>query len=205
MPEFVGFPKIPRYSRDCIISEKIDGTNGCIYIGIDEGSTPEFLVGSRTRWITPEKDNHGFAKWAYENKEELLKLGSGLHFGEFWGQGIQRSYGLKEKRFSLLNVIRWTEQYFNEFKIKAWETSKSKEPKPVFVAPPACCHVVPVIIQGFFCSELVMEALCRLQVQGSFAAPGFMNPEGIVIFHSAANFMFKKTLLHDEKPKGSTE
>lgn len=31
-PVFQGFKKIPRLSRDIIITEKIDGTNGLIYI-----------------------------------------------------------------------------------------------------------------------------------------------------------------------------
>lgn len=49
MSDFVGFQKIARFSRDVIVTEKIDGTNACIWIG-EDGS---FLTGSRTRWITP--------------------------------------------------------------------------------------------------------------------------------------------------------
>lgn len=56
--EFVPFQKIGRLSRGCTITEKIDGTNASIYIGEDG----EFLTGSRTRWITPEDDNYGFAR-----------------------------------------------------------------------------------------------------------------------------------------------
>lgn len=37
---------------------------------------------------------------------------------------------------------------------------------------------------------------------GSVAAPGFMKPEGIVIFHVQGNFGLKKTLEKDEVPKG---
>jgi hypothetical protein len=97
MAEFREFPKMARLSREIIITEKIDGTNAQIFIGEDG----EFLCGSRTRWITPENDNYGFAKWAYERKDDLIRdLGPGRHFGEWWGQGIQRGYGLKEKRFS---------------------------------------------------------------------------------------------------------
>ena len=33
--EFVEFPKIPRVSRECIITEKIDGTNASVWIGED--------------------------------------------------------------------------------------------------------------------------------------------------------------------------
>jgi hypothetical protein len=43
--------------------------------------------------------------------------------------------------------------------------------------------------------------LSLLEDTGSFAAQGFMNPEGIVIYHTAANMMFKKTIKNDEKGK----
>ena len=104
MTEFQEFQKIARLSRNCSITEKIDGTNACIYIGEDG----EFLTGSRTRWITPEDDNYGFAKWALAHKDELMALGPGRHFGEWWGSGCQRGYGLTngEKRFSLFNTSR---------------------------------------------------------------------------------------------------
>lgn len=174
MSEFIEFPKMPRLSREVIVTEKIDGTNGCIYIGEDG----EFLVGSRTQWITPERDNHGFAAWAYAHKDELLQLGPGRHFGEWWGQGIQRKYGLSEKRFSLFNTFRWGE------------------------TRPACCHVVPVLWRGVFTDLPVNDILKSLQVAGSVAAPGFMKPEGIVIFHVAGNLGFKKTIEKDEVPKG---
>ena len=179
MSDFVAFPKIPRLSRRCVITEKIDGTNACIFIGEDG----EFLVGSRTRWITPENDNHGFARWAHEHKDELLKLGPGRHFGEWWGQGIQRGYGLKEKRFSLFNTSRWMDD----------------------AVRPACCHVVPVLYEGVFDSTEIYSALVGLRLAGSAAAPGFMRPEGIVIYHTAGNLYFKKTLEKDEEPKGKAE
>jgi hypothetical protein len=38
---------------------------------------------------------------------------------------------------------------------------------------------------------------------GSKAAPGFMKPEGIVVFHVAGNVGFKKTIEKDEEPKGA--
>jgi hypothetical protein len=44
-------------------------------------------------------------------------------------------------------------------------------------------------------------ALGCLRKFGSYAAPGFMNPEGIVCFHTAANIGFKKTIQKDELPK----
>ena len=173
--EFEKFDKIARLSRNCVITEKIDGTNAQIFIG----ENGEFLTGSRNRWITPENDNAGFARWALEHKEELLQLGPGRHFGEWWGFGIQRRYGLDHKRFSLFNTGRWTEEN-----------------------TPDCCHVVPVLYEGIFNSNVVANALFNLQEVGSFAARGFTNPEGIVIWHEAARVLFKKTIKNDEKPKG---
>ena len=177
MTEFQAFQKIPRLSREVIVTEKIDGTNGCIYIGEDG----EFLVGSRNRWITPEDDNFGFAAWAYANKDELLALGPGRHYGEWWGSGIQRGYGMKngERCFSLFNVSRWNED----------------------TPPPACCRVVPVLWAGTFSDAAAHACLDALVDFGSHAVPGYMNPEGIVIYHTAAKCYFKKTIKDDSEPK----
>lgn len=189
MAEFEDFPKMARLSRECVITEKLDGTNAQVFIEELEGSPTSdpdcifqtdglaMFVGSRTRWITPENDNYGFAHWAMEHKEELLTLGPGRHFGEWWGQGIQRKYPIGEKRFSLFNVSRWTTEC------------------------PACCHIVPILYRGEFSTDAVEVALDFLQTNGSVAAPGFMNPEGIVIFHIAGMVGFKKTIENDEIPK----
>ena len=173
--EFKEFPKIARLSRDIVITEKIDGTNASIYIG-EDGT---FLTGSRTRWITPEDDNHGFSRWAHANKEELMKLGKGHHFGEWWGNGIQRNYGMTEKVWSLFNTHKWSDDAIR----------------------PACCQVVPVLYYGPFDTEKIDCILGFLEDQGSFAAPGFLKPEGIVIYHTQGNMMFKKTIEKDETPK----
>lgn len=173
--EFLEFPKIARLSRDCFITEKIDGTNATIYISEDG----EFLTGSKTKWITPKDDNYGFSKWAHEHKDELIKLGPGWHRGEWWGSGIQRGYGLKEKRFSLFNVSRWLDDEIR----------------------PSCCGVVPLLYQGLFETMAVYNCLEDLKQYGSKAIPGFMRPEGVVVFHVAGNMFFKKTIEKDEEPK----
>jgi hypothetical protein len=174
-PEFQGFPKIERLSRDIIITEKIDGTNAQIYID-DWG---EIFAGSRNRWVTPQDDNYGFARWVEGNKTELLKLGEGRHFGEWWGQGIQRGYGLKEKRFSLFNVARWIPE--------------EVVPEGVFT--------VPMLYTGEFDTSAINRALMVLRSEGSMAAEGFMDPEGIVVYHTAGNVGFKKTIENDDQPK----
>jgi hypothetical protein len=179
---FEEFPKIGRLSRSMVITEKIDGTNGQIII-TEEG---EFGVASRSRLITPEQDNYGFAKWAYENKDELMKLGPGRHFGEWWGSGCQRGYGLErgEKRFSLFNTPRWT--------------------RPEVVLP-SCVSLVPVLYIGDFSMTKIDEVMAELKSGGSKASPGFMNPEGVVIFHAATRTLFKKTFEKDDASKGKDE
>jgi hypothetical protein len=172
---FIEFPKISRFAREVIVTEKIDGTNAQVFID-DLGEN--IYAGSRSRWITPDDDNFGFARWVHEHRNALLKLGPGSHFGEWWGAGIQRRYGLDEKRFSLFNVSRWAEER------------------------PACCDVVPTIWRGPFEDLRIGEVIEALAKDGSVAAPGFMKPEGVVIFHVPSGTLFKKTIEKDEQPKG---
>jgi hypothetical protein len=173
MLTFEEFPKIARLNRDCMISEKIDGTNAQVIIGEDG----EMVAASRSRLIYPEDDNFGFARWAREHAEELRTLGAGRHFGEWWGSGIQRRYGQETKRFSLFNAARWGSER------------------------PACCDVVPVLYRGRFSTEAVSDCIARLRESGSVAAPGFMKPEGVIVWHEAARVGFKVTLERDEEPK----
>lgn len=190
---FMEFPKITRLSRDCIITEKIDGTNAQVCI-TENG---QMLVGSRTRWITPEQDNYGFARWVTEHRDELMALGVGRHFGEWWGQGIQRKYGMAEKRWSLFNVSRWC---------LAGETPQriqTADPRIVKMQDvlPVCCSLVPVLYRGIFTTDACEAAIEDLRTNGSKAAPGFGKPEGIICYHVAGNFGFKKTLEKDDVPK----
>lgn len=177
--DFVPFPKIPRLKRGCIITEKLDGTNAQIVID-EDGNV---RAGSRNRWITPENDNFGFASWVAQNKDSLLELGVGQHFGEWWGFGIQRGYGLHERRFSLFNTGRWSDP----------------------AVRPACCGVVPVLADGDFTSTIVDETLEALKAGGSVAAPGFMKPEGVIVFMTASRHLYKVLAENDNEPKGLAE
>lgn len=190
-PSFEPWPKMARLSRECIITEKIDGTNAQVFIN-DAG---QIFAGSRTRWITPTNDNYGFAGWVERNKEELLKLGPGRHFGEWWGAGIQRRYDLPEKRFSLFNTLRWMPNGNSS------GLNKILSAEQVIAGEsfgPNCCYVVPVLYRGPFETDTIRGTLRALQTSGSVAAPGFMKPEGIVIYHVAAGICFKKTIEDDE-------
>ena len=197
MTEFKEFAKIARYSRDAIVTEKIDGTNAQIFIGEDG----EFLVGSRTRWLTPETgDNYGFLMWCMCHKDELLTLGPGRHFGEWWGSGIQRGYGFGltgEKRLSLFNETRWCLHGQTPQQIPM------ADPRIVKMqdALPPCVGLVPVLWRGKFDAIPMDSILLDLRLNGSKAAPGFAQPEGVVVFHLAGNVGFKKTLVKDDEPK----
>jgi hypothetical protein len=208
MSEFVEFPKIARLSRECVITEKIDGTNAQVLVverAAVDLNCPGVIVGdyilragSRNRWLTEDADNFGFAKWVSANAEALALLGPGRHFGEWWGAGIQRRYGLSEKRFSLFNVARWhavdTQPYVSA-------SADPRTPPKASTEAPACCHVVPVLHRGPFDTKWIGDVLDDMRRNGSVAAPGFMNPEGVVIFHTASGQMFKKTLEKDAEPK----
>lgn len=195
--QFEEFQKIARLKRECLITEKIDGTNAQIQIvplaldGVDlignwralvvaENETHVMFAGSRSRYITTTDDNFGFAKWVAAHAAELWTLGDGRHYGEWWGLGIQRGYGQKEKRFSLFNAWRWNDENPNR---------------------PACCSVVPNLYTGQFSTDVTANALETLRECGSKAAPGFMKPEGICIYLSAARTYFKQTLEKDDEPK----
>ena len=173
---FEGFPKIARWSREIIITEKLDGTNAQVIIEGDK-----IGAGSRNRLITPEDDNYGFARWVQENRETLIRdLGDGRHFGEWFGLGIQRGYGMKVKQFALFNTTRW------------WDHS--------FETPNLT--VVPELYRGPIEDGVIDREMNVLKEYGSWASDGFMRPEGIIIYHTAARTMFKKTFEKDSEGKG---
>ncbi|GEB46964.1 hypothetical protein MTE01_29090 [Microbacterium testaceum] len=205
---FEPWPKTPRLNRDVVFTEKIDGTNAAVVIlpteAVDriilEDGTVSFFDGdrhniinvvdehvvfaqSRNRFITPDRDNAGFARFVLENAAALVAtLGPGRHFGEWWGSGIQRGYGLTggEKRFSLFNAARWGLEDLS--------------------AVPGL-GAVPIL--PFSRLEHAAEALDFLRQNGSLAAPGFDNPEGLIAWHTAARTSFKALLEGDDFPKGN--
>lgn len=203
--EFMPWPKMARLSRECLVTEKLDGTNACVNIVLasevsifgdpdavvcGDRSDPfavTIFAGSRTRWIKPGNDNYGFAAWVLANHKELARLGPGRHFGEWWGHGIQRRYNIPEKRFSLFNTGRFV----------PLENGPGVNDTTMNGNIIKCCSVVPVLYRGAFNTYEVAVALEGLRQNGSVAAPGFMQPEGIIIYHVAGKVSFKKTLDGD--------
>lgn len=236
MPDFQPWPKIPRLASPFIITEKIDGTNSAVVIEphdfhngesldggfaqvrsafdpygkpVDEGDEWVYNVGaqSRNRLISPEQDNFGFAAWVRDNAQALVDtLGVGRHFGEWWGSGIQRGYGLSkgEKRFSLFNVSRYNP--FNN--LEGLFDAQYEGGGDLFPILPGL-DLVPVLTWGESDSDISWVAdqlgatLRFLREKGSLAAQGFMRPEGVVLFHSRSGQTFKHYL--DPSEKGVSE
>jgi hypothetical protein len=59
LPSFEEFQKIPRLRRDCVITEKIDGTNAQIYIS-DDSST---VLSLFKKTIEKDEEPKGARKW----------------------------------------------------------------------------------------------------------------------------------------------
>lgn len=181
MAEFHPYPKTPRLFRDVIVTEKIDGTNAAVVV-TEDGAV---YAQSRKRVVTPEADNFGFGRYVAEHADALAEaLGTGVHYGEWWGSGIQRGYGLTggEKRLSLFNVHRHA------------DVAESGVPG---------LDVVPTLYVGEFSTWAVLGVLYHLSDEGSRAAPGFDRPEGVCVFHTASRQVFKALLENDGQPKGA--
>lgn len=175
LPEFVPYGKTARLFRDIIITEKIDGVNGLIKI-----ENGEIYAGSRKQWLTARDHNWGFHTWVMQNKESLIRdLGEGEHHGEWYGQKIGRRYDLDHKRFALFNTVKWGKVTF--------ETEN--------------LGISAVLYQGIFDQNKINLAIDKLRSGGSVVAPGFMKPEGICVFHTHSNTVFKVTLENDRLHK----
>lgn len=162
-------------AMQCVITEKIDGTNAQIVIQTnDQGNLEITKVGSRRRYITPEDDNFGFAGWVDRHKEELIVLGEGIHFGEWYGAGIQRGYNLDNKKLA----------FFNPFLKELPELEQ-------------CCKV-PILYAGPFSMEVVDTYMEGLKEHGSQIEPGYMKPEGIMIYFPEFKSYVKHTFEHTE-------
>lgn len=171
-PEFRPWPKTPRLFKNMTITEKLDGTNAGVHVTEDG----DVWAQSRKRLLSHVAgvDNFGFAKWVYDNKSILADtLGVGTHFGEWWGHGIQRGYNCSPG-----------ERYFSLFNVDKWGSLRDSSPLDAL-------SVVPVLWQGEMDTAAVLDVAERLQMNGSKAKPGFMRPEGVCVFHSASNQIFK--------------
>jgi hypothetical protein len=199
--EFEAWPKTTRLFRQITVTEKIDGTNACIIFepcterlvpgGVECGCYGYiFAAQSRNRLITPDSDNAGFAQFVYAKHEELfVQLGYGRHYGEWWGEKIGRKYDMTHRVFSIFNTDLWSAQVGDKIS---------------HVIGDAELTHVPVLYRGQFDQDEIMRAAIDLRHAGSVAAPGFMSPEGLCIWHSQTRMVQKFTFDNNDKGKWET-
>ncbi len=174
-PEFKAYQKTLRLeSIDVILSEKIDGTNAVINIDTDGN----VLAGSRTRWLVDDGsnkwDNYGFGKWVAKNGAELGKLPPGTHYGEWYGKGINRNYGMTDRKLMLFNAPRY---------IGLQQSGLL----------PSCVELETVI---HTCGPLDLYDHIEFFKQeaedrGSWHVPGFMKVEGLIVRIPKVDKVFK--------------
>ncbi|MFI6609258.1 RNA ligase family protein [Streptomyces sp. NPDC050507] len=196
------------------MTEKLDGTNGLVFIqdatapGADahplydvavSTSHGDYLVraGSRNRWLALDlpkldgvvpRDNYGFAAWTRDNADDLVSLGPGHHYGEWYGHKIARGYGLTERRFALFNVGRWRPRTLAPEDTEWWATNHLGQ-----ALCPESCTVVPTLAVAPFNEVPACVATLERQMhqRHSFAGNGFTRPEGVVIFDTAGRRYYK--------------
>lgn len=167
-PEFKKWEKIPRLKNSQVrITEKIDGTNA--HIIVPEDPAGPIISASRNRYITPGKgtDNYGFAQWVEDNQGSLRRLGPGRHYGEWFGCGIGRGYGMSSRLWYLFET--WREP----------DEAGRRLPEGL----PACVGIVPTLVVRSldYLEPALLLATDMLLKGGSVAVPGYMKPEGYVV------------------------
>lgn len=207
--EFKAWPKTPRLFRDIVITEKVDGSNSAIIfeeLAENEVRHPEAVAvisrdgvdyqvaaQSRNRLIFPGKqtDNYGFAAFVQQHAEKLFDLlGTGRHFGEWYGEGVGKRYGDKVRGyrgFALFNVDKHAE---------VWGDLSDEAGRRVVVEP------MPVLYEGKFSESAIRGVAEELKREGSVVVPFHPNPEGIVVFHTQSRQVYKYTFDNNDEAKG---
>jgi len=195
---FIKWPSTPRWHKGLTITEKIDGTNACIRI-LDGKVTAQ----SRKRLIRVGDDNFGFAAWVEENKAELTELlGYGVHFGEWFGEGIQKNpLGIEGKRFALFSP--WKFQGTQKLDI---EESNLVEFVPVLFEGQANEWTIPHLMEDLriYGSKVKGAANSTVEVfpgeDGTYEIAA--EAEGIIVWHRETQQKYKILLKNDAIHKG---
>lgn len=196
MGEFRGWGSTTRENKHKDVMEKIDGTNGCVVIWDGKVSAQ-----SRKRIITPGDDNFGFAKWVYDNAGVLMDtLGYGYHYGEWFGEGIQKNpLGIEGKRFALFQATKYTEK-------NGYELSKVDGLETVPLLHSGQCDVwtIPNIMRNLetygskvvgAAAEKVASAIPGLKSEVVYSKAA--DAEGIIIWNKETQTRTKMLLKDD--------
>jgi hypothetical protein len=139
---------------------KLDGTNAGIQI-FPNGTV---VAQSRTKIITPQDDNSGFAKWVYQNLDFFAQLADTKPFtifGEWCGKGIQ-------SRTAISQIDR---KIFTVFAIQTQETSDSEarfevDPETISDRLPAHPDIYVLPFQG---AVITLDFGDKEQLEGAIA------------------------------------
>lgn len=223
--QFKSWGSTPRFHKGLHITEKINGTNAGVSIQgfsyghhvrneipsdailvVDDEKNVEYLVRaqSRKRIITPGDDNFGFAAWVWDNAEGLANLlGFGYHYGEWYGEGIQKNpLAVKGRWWALFNTWHW---------------GRKENLERLEAAGIPGLTTVPVLhdeqTHGPADYNTIPDALEYLAVFGS-RAKGYMTvpnahkmdfhvegPEGIIVWQRETQQRYKILLREDDKHK----
>lgn len=179
---FKAYPKTVRLEAETItISEKIDGTNGLIFVSKGNESEKMYVkAGSRSKWLVDDGskswDNHGFGAWVKENETELLNLPAGMHYGEWYGKGINSGYGMTERKFMLFNKKRYSE----------------------LEDLPSCVELETILEENVSIDDLtsvLYELRRKMTLQGSYHVPTCINGkmvEGVILRFKLAGKIYKE-------------
>lgn len=182
MGQFKGWGSTPRENKKKTVLEKIDGTNACVVI-----YDGQVKAQSRKRMITPDDDNYGFAKWVYDNAGVLMDtLGFGYHYGEWFGEGIQKNpLGIEGKRFALFHATKYTED-------NGYELNKVDGLETVPLLHHGQCNIwtIPQIVEDL---EMYGSKVKGAATDGTVAAKA----EGIIVWNNETKTRTKILLEND--------
>jgi hypothetical protein len=196
MVDFKAYPKTHRIGTEqYTITEKVDGTNGVVYV--HKAKPADFRVGkdrsyvkagSRSRWLEDDGskkwDNHGFGEWVMENERALIELPEGFHYGEWYGRGINRNYGLKDRRFMLFDYARYDKLITNNNILGDLIETETV--------------LADVVTYDYLSIAIKLNSAC-LSVEGSVHVRGFSDPEGLIIRSKLRPAVYKYIIRKDEE------
>jgi hypothetical protein len=184
--KFRSWGSTERFHKGLFITEKIDGTNGCIAVGYGK-----VVAQSRKRSISPDNDNHGFAAWVHENAGVLEDtLGIGYHYGEWYGTGIQGNpLGIEGRSFGLFN---------------AWHWGRIENLQTLRMVPGLT--VVPTLFDGTQAEAdiwTIPDIVMDLKRNGSmvWGADKAAKAEGVIVWHRGTNTRYKILIENDSQHK----
>lgn len=218
--QFKSWGSTPRFHKGLHITEKIDGTNAGVCVqGVSKtvfdghpdamrvfGEECDYLVRaqSRKRIITPGNDNFGFAAWVWENAASLANLlGHGYHYGEWYGEGIQKNpLAVKGRRWALFNTWHWGRKE-NLDRLRMVDIP-GLTTVPVLHDEqrdgPADYMTIPAIINGLNAGGSRADGFMTLPNahKMDFHVEG---PEGIIVWQRETRQRYKILLREDDKHK----